>query len=255
VLKSDSAATDLDLISYLKAIPDARMRRGIRIPAWYLLLVAVLGILSRCQSLRGLARFAIRHHSVLTEVLGIELRRPPSDSAFRYFFRQVDVAALCAAIRDWTIAQIPGGAADLDQLVCDGKTLRGSIEPTAGGGSAFIAQVTLYSAALGVAISQACYATGENHERAVLKKLLGELDLEGVLIQADALHTQKPFFNSSRSRAAVRLMVLISTGSPSRLRCRKLSIVRPSGWRMCPDEPKSFQGMATLVIAGVSWAR
>jgi hypothetical protein len=32
----------------------------------------------------------------------------------------VDVAALCAAIRDWTIAQIPGGAAVLDQLVCDG---------------------------------------------------------------------------------------------------------------------------------------
>ena len=43
------------------------------------------------------------------------------------------------------------GASDLDQLVCDGKTLRGSIEPTAGGGSAFIAQVTLHSAALGVA--------------------------------------------------------------------------------------------------------
>ena len=47
-------AIDLDLISFLKAIPDARMRRGIRIPAWYLLLVAVLGILSRCQSLRDL---------------------------------------------------------------------------------------------------------------------------------------------------------------------------------------------------------
>jgi hypothetical protein len=82
----------------------------------------------------------------------------------------------------------------------DGKTLRGSIEPTAAGGSAFIAQVTLYSAALGLAISQACYATGENHERAVLRQLLGELDLGGVLIQADALHTQKPFFDSSRSR-------------------------------------------------------
>jgi len=200
VPESRSAATDLDLISYLKSIPDARMRRGVRIPAWYLLLVAVLGILRRCQSLRDLERFAIRHHSVLSEVLGIELRRPPSDSAFRYFFRQVDVAALSAAIRDWTMAQIPGGAADLDQLVCDGKTLRGSIEPTAGGGSAFIAQVTLYSAALGVAISQTCYATGENHERAVLKQLLGELDLGGVLIQADALHTQKPFFTSSRSR-------------------------------------------------------
>jgi hypothetical protein len=194
------AATDLDLINYLKAIPDARMRRGVRIPAWYLLLVAVLGILSRCQSLRDLERFAIRHHGALTAALGLELRRPPSDSAFRYFFQQVDVAALCASIRDWTIAQIPGGAEDLDQLVTGGKTLRGSIETTAGGGSAFIAQVTLYSAGLGVAISQACYSTGVNHERAVLRQLLGELDLEGVLVQADALHTQRPFFDSSRSR-------------------------------------------------------
>jgi hypothetical protein len=65
-------------------------------------------------------------------------------------------------------------------------------------------QVSLYAAALGVAISQACHATGENHEQAVLRQPRGELELEleleGVLIQADALHTQKPFFNSSRSR-------------------------------------------------------
>lgn len=53
---------------------DARMRRGVRIPAWYLLLVAVLGILSRCQSLRDLERFAIRHHSVLTAALDHELK-------------------------------------------------------------------------------------------------------------------------------------------------------------------------------------
>jgi hypothetical protein len=56
--QSVSAATDLDLISYLKTIPDARMRPGVRIAAWYLLLVAVLGILSRCQSLRDLECFS-----------------------------------------------------------------------------------------------------------------------------------------------------------------------------------------------------
>jgi hypothetical protein len=199
MLESVSAETDLDLISYLRSIPDARMRRGVRIPAWYLLLVEVLGILSKCESLRDLERFARRHHAVLNETLGLELKRPPSDSAFRYFFLQVAVAAVCAAIRDWTIAQIPGGAADLDQRVCDGKTLRGSIEPTSGGGSAFIAQVTLYSAALGVAIAQACYATGDNHERAVLQRLLRDLDLVGVLIHADALHTQLALLGSSLS--------------------------------------------------------
>ena len=40
------------------------------------------------------------------------------------------------------------------------------------------------------AIDQTCYATGENHERAVLKKLFWQLDLEGLLIRAAALHTQ-----------------------------------------------------------------
>ena len=77
-----------------------------------------------------------------------------------------------------------------------------AIEPTRSGGSAFIAQVTLYSAAVGVAIAQACYSTGENHERAALQQLLCQLDLDGVLTYSDALHTQKPFFNSSRSRGA-----------------------------------------------------
>jgi hypothetical protein len=110
VPESASASSDLDLISYLKPIPDARMRRGVRFPAWYLLLVAVLGILSGCQSMRDLERYAIRHHSDLTKGLGLELRRPPFDSSFRYFFLQVDLAAISAAIRDWTISQVPGAA-------------------------------------------------------------------------------------------------------------------------------------------------
>ena len=110
--------------------------------------VSAVGCAGDPQSLpesAGSGAFAIRHHGVLTEVLGLELCRPPSDSPFRYFFKQVDVAVLCAAIRDWIISQIPGGASYLYQLVCGGKTLRGSIQSTAGGGSAFIAQFTLYS--------------------------------------------------------------------------------------------------------------
>lgn len=75
--ETGSAATDLDLISFLKTIPYARMLRGVLIKAWYLQLVAVLGILSSCESLRDLERFARRHHSVLTQQLGLELRRPP----------------------------------------------------------------------------------------------------------------------------------------------------------------------------------
>jgi hypothetical protein len=41
VSETASAATDPDLISYLNSIRDAGMQRGVRIPAWYLLLVGV----------------------------------------------------------------------------------------------------------------------------------------------------------------------------------------------------------------------
>jgi len=57
-------------------------------------------------------------------------------------------------------------AEELDTLVFDGKTLRASIAQTHTGAASFIAQVSLYSQTLGVAISQTTYATdarGEIH--------------------------------------------------------------------------------------------
>ena len=41
-LENPAAATDL--ISFLKALPDCRLRRGIRYPQWWMLLVAILAI-------------------------------------------------------------------------------------------------------------------------------------------------------------------------------------------------------------------
>ena len=62
--------------------------------------MTVLGILSKCECLRDLECFVWRHHDVLTDTLGIELKRSPSDSAFRYFFLQANVSAVWAAIWD-----------------------------------------------------------------------------------------------------------------------------------------------------------
>ena len=98
------------------------------------------------------------------------------------------------------ISQIPCGADGLDQLVCDGKTLRGSAIETEDGGHRFVAQVTVYARALGVALAQKAYDTSESSERVALKELLSSLDLEGVLIQADALHTTQSFFSGASPR-------------------------------------------------------
>ena len=191
----DSAPNDL--ISFLKAIPDGRYRRGVRYPQWFLLLVAVLGILSGCRSSRDLERFARRHREAFNEALGLDYKRWPSDATFLYLFNKAHLQEFGQVLQAWMISQIPGGADGLDQLVCDGKTLRGTAIEGGDGNHRFVAQVTVYARALGVALAQKAYDTGESSERAALKELLSTLDLEGVLIQADALHTTQAFFTGA----------------------------------------------------------
>ena len=189
-----------DLIAFLQALPEGRKRRGVRYPQWLLLLMAILGILSGCRSARDLERFARRHHQAFSTALDVAIPKAPCDSTFLYLFERVDLDELFGTLREWMLAQIADQDKDFQQLICDGKTLRGSAAQ-ADGASRFVTQVTLYARELGVAIAQTSFDTGDSHERAALKALLKTLDLEGVLIQADALHTSPAFFSSPPSRA------------------------------------------------------
>jgi hypothetical protein len=195
-LQNPGAATDL--ISFLKALPDCRMRRGVRFPQWWMLLVAILAILSGQGSLLGMERFAKRHRKTLNELLGTHVAKPPSDSTFRLLLAQLDVEGFEALLQQWMAAQ-PGVAETVDALVCDGKTLRGSIAENDSGAAHFIAQVSLYSNALGVAIAQSTYATDTGGEIAALRQLLDRVELDGLLVQADALHANRGFFSTSSS--------------------------------------------------------
>jgi len=125
----DIAAQDDLMISLLKAIPDGRYRCGVRYPQWWMLLVAILSILSGQGSLLGIERFTTRHRKTLNELLGTQVARPPSDSTFRLLLSQLDVDGFESLLQDWMSAQI-GDAEPVDTLVCDGKTLRGSIDET-----------------------------------------------------------------------------------------------------------------------------
>jgi hypothetical protein len=115
-----------DLISFLKSLPDCRMRLGIRFPQWWMLLVAILSILSGQGSLVGMERFAKRHRQTLNDLLGTDFGKSPSDSTFRLLLAQLDVPGFESLLREWMSAQ-PGVNEELDTLMCDGKTLRGSI--------------------------------------------------------------------------------------------------------------------------------
>ena len=196
LLENSSAATDL--ISFLKALPDCRMRRGIRFPQWWMLLVAILALLSGQGSRMGMERFAKRHRKTINQLLGSHVSKPPSNSTFRLLLAQLDVGPFEALLQQWMAAQ-PGVAEGVETLVCDGKTLRGSADQGTGGAARFIAQVSLYANSLGVAIAQSTYATDAGGEIAALRALLDRMELEGLLVQTDALHANRPFSSTLNS--------------------------------------------------------
>ena len=78
------------------------MRRGVRFPQSWMLLVAILAILailSNEGSLVGIERFARRHREVLNALLGTDFGKEPSDSTFRLLLSQLDVAGFETLLR------------------------------------------------------------------------------------------------------------------------------------------------------------
>lgn len=116
-------------------------------------LIAFLGILSGCRSARVLERFAKRHHQAFGAALDLALPKAACDSTFLYLFERVDREPLFGLLREWMLAQIAVQNKDFDQLIGDGKTLKGAAAQLDGADRAtrFVIQVTLYARELGVA--------------------------------------------------------------------------------------------------------
>ncbi len=112
---------------------------------------------------------------------------------------RLGVAGFESLLRDWMTAQ--PGVAELDTLVCDGKTLRGSVGETDPGATKFSAQVSLYSKSLGVASAQTIHTTDASGEIQALRQLLEAVELDGILVPADAVHANRPFSSTSPSAA------------------------------------------------------
>jgi hypothetical protein len=62
--------------------------------------VAVLGVLSGCQSLRDLERIAVRHHAALNQTWGMSTADLPQIPHFGLFL-QVDVAEIFRQLQVW----------------------------------------------------------------------------------------------------------------------------------------------------------
>jgi predicted transposase YbfD/YdcC len=178
------------LLAYLATITDPRARAGRRHPLVAILVLAAAAVLAGARSFAAIAEWAAEAPQPVRAALGAR-RDPltgrwvwtvPTESTIRRTLARLDAEALAAAIGAWL--------ADRDHhdqrrraVAVDGKTLRGARRD--GRGVHLLAAMDHATRAV-LAQQQVNGAPGEVP---AFQPLLARLDLAGVVVTADALHT------------------------------------------------------------------
>jgi predicted transposase YbfD/YdcC len=208
------------LQAVLAGVVDPRRRRGVRHPLVVVLTAAVCAVAAGARSFVAAAEWVADLPAEVAAVLGTD-RRCPSESAIRRLLGRVDadrfdtvigafVQGLCAGVA-------PAGRRRV--LAVDGKTVRGSRHTAADGvtqpGRHLLAVIDQQSR---VVLGQVG-VEGKTTEITAFAPLLDTLtciDLTGVVITADALHTQRDHVQDLHERGAH--WVLSVKGNQPRLR-------------------------------------
>lgn len=171
------------LIDYLEKIPDPRKARGIRHSLVALLALCVCAALCGIVTFEGMAEWGQSLTAEALKALGFKRGKPPSEPTIRRLLQGIDTDLVDHYLTRWIIKKLAEGS--IPSIALDGKTLRGSYD---GEGK----PLQLLSAIVhkqGVVIAQKKVSEKTN-EIPMVKPLLKNLDLEGTVVTADALHTQ-----------------------------------------------------------------
>ena len=171
------------LMDLLHTIPDVRSRQGLRHPLVTVIALAVLAMLCGHCSFEAIAQFAASLPVELRKRLGARRPEPPSEPTFRRVLSRLPADQVDAVITQW----IARNALRFNSAIAvDGKTLRGSRD-------AGSPPVHLLSALLnpqGVVVAQT-RVPAKTNEIPCIQSLLEPLPLDGAVVTADALHTQR----------------------------------------------------------------
>jgi hypothetical protein len=175
-----------DLLLRLRRLPDVRKSRGIRHPYFSVLTIAIAALLGGERTYASLAEWAGRLTQNQLKRLRARFDRkrkyfiPPSEPTIRRVLQSADVESVEQCLGEWLL-----NITDDNAIAIDGKTLKGAKRDNG-------TQVHLLSAFLhneAVTVSQ--LEVGEKtNEIPMIKPLLNNLDIKGMVVTADALHTQ-----------------------------------------------------------------
>ena len=177
-----------DFRQFFKGVKDPRTSNATRHDFLEMLTVALLSSLCGGQTCVDMADFAVLNEKFLRRFMRLE-HGPPSHDAFSRLFRMMEPGPFAAALSRFASGWAKALEADgVRQIAVDGKALRRTFSRAAKLSPLHL--VSAFAPGAGIVLGQVAVDKKSNEIRA-LPALLEMLDLEGALVTADALHTQR----------------------------------------------------------------
>ncbi len=182
-----------DLRAAFAAVPDPRRAQGRRFALPAILALAVAAVLANHLSVLAIAQWGARQRPDVLRRLGFRDGKTPHQSTLHRLFRQLDPAALSAAVGRYFAAAAPHPQERGGQGVAiDGKAQRGRLAFATAGGT--VHALTAYSHGAGVVLAQEeirSAADKTEAELTVAPALIARLDWRGRVLTGDALFCQR----------------------------------------------------------------
>jgi len=196
----------IPLVEILAEIPDFRKAKGKRHPLSSVLALACAAMMGGYQSYGAIAEWGRNYDRRFTKALGFIHKKTPCAATLHTIFRNIDVRLLELKLGIWAESilshsliqeheaisgeAISGEAISGEAVAIDGKTLRGSVKQEAN----ITHLLSAVSHRLGLTLAQCSVDLKDGdktNEIGVMPEVLQSLALEGKIITADAMHTQR----------------------------------------------------------------
>jgi predicted transposase YbfD/YdcC len=215
------------LLAYLAAVPDPRAARGRRHPLLAILAMAAAAVLAGARSITAIAEWAADTPQEVRAALGARQQAPgcfgvPAEATIRRTLARLDADALAGVIGAWLADQQPQGRAASRRraVAVDSKTVRGA--RTAGGDGRPPHLLAAMDHQRRAVLAQ-CQVSGAPEEVPAFAPLLADLDLDGVVVTADALQTHPQAAEFLVTHKHAHYLFVVKANQPTLLeRCQRL---------------------------------
>jgi predicted transposase YbfD/YdcC len=243
------------LLERLASIPDPRDRRGRLYQLASVLAVASAAVVAGARSFAAISEWAADAPAWARVAFGVR-RDPltgnfdvPDEATIRRVLGRVDPDQLDAAVGAW----LADRRRPLDRpgrrrvVAVDGKTVRGAV--TANGHRPHL--LAAFDTADQVVLAQH-EVDAKSNEITGFEPLLADLDLDGVVVTADAMHTQRDHADFLVDRKQAHYLLVVKDNQPS-----LAAQLRQLPWRQIPlgnrtrDHAHGRVEIRTLKVASV----